>query len=189
MSTTLRVALLAATAGLALTACTTHLHESAPGTNTTTIATTTSATTSAATTSTRTTPSTTTTTKAPTTTTAKHMGRFANKQPYAQVVGYDDSSRLMRFRVLTRHERDGLQDEFDPDPRDSATHALVLAKSVKIDSIGQDSEICPQESTRRCTTTELAAVDGNRDAPVIVQLVIDGDDQVTEVAEQLGAIL
>jgi len=132
--------------------------------------------------------------KTPTSTTATttrttDAARFANKQPYARVVGYDESSRTVRFRVLTAHVREGMQDEYDYDPHDSATHTVSLARSASIDGVGQGSAICPQASDGSCTTAQLAAAARDRDASVIVQLVINSDEQVTEVAEQVGAIL
>ena len=161
----IRVLVLVAAAGLALTACQTKL--AASPTVATPISTTAS-------------------TSASTATSAR---KFPNTQPYVRLVGYDDAHKMVEFRVLTRHQRDGMQDEYDYDPGDPATHRLPLAGSVRVDGVHGGSSICPNATDGRCTEEDLVAAARNPGLTVIVQLVVNGDDQVTEVAEQVGAIL
>lgn len=180
MNKTAGVVLLAVAAGLAMTACSTKLKPAgpAPATGTTVV------TVTAETSATETAAGSTTTSAAATT------HRFPNTQPYVEVVGYADAGHLLRFQVVDRHQRAGLQDEFDHVPGDQGTHQLPLSASVIIDGIPNgDSAICPAATDGKCTTAELVDAAKAPPTPLVVQLVVDGNDQITEVAEQVGMVL
>jgi hypothetical protein len=116
--------------------------------------------------------------------------QFPNTQPFVRLIAYDPGQNVVEFRVVDRYTSSGTQDHFAYDPKDPGHHRLPLAATVSIDGIGGgDSDICPDAPGAHCTTAQLAAAVRDNPAPLVAQLVVDGNDRVTEVAEQLGVVV
>lgn len=167
--------------GLATTACTSQNTSTAPASTTPT--------TPAAIASSTTTPTTTSMAATPTTSHRKS----ADTVLFAQLVGYDATNRMIKFRSVIRYPSTVKQDDYGFDPKDPAVHQLPLAPPATVAGLGGGgSQICrtnPPDQVAQCSTDQLITVLERKPTnPLIAQLVVSSSDTITTVAEQIGTL-
>jgi hypothetical protein len=91
---------------------------------------------------------------------------------------------MVAFRRVDRYRSATVQDHFSVDPTDGAAHRLPIATTARV--FGGGGEVCPGDAAR-CSTTDLINALRQGKHPV-ADLVVDGTDHITTVAEQLGVL-
>lgn len=185
------LALLALTAALTSAGCAAKTLAATPPPTPPTTAATTTAPTAAPTTASTTAPATTaaprtSSSSVPVQTPTTMHSRFANTALTAELVSYNPQLGMVVFRRVDRYRSATVQDHFGVDPTDGASHRLPVAAAARVFGIGGGSEICP-DGAARCTTKDLIKALQQGKQPV-VDLVVDGTDHISTVAEQLGVL-